>query len=152
MDLRPSLGPCWPSCCRWLGRVGVARDGAPAGRFGLKTAAFVCIVLALSGSPNCGVPDQGRGGRAGRHVGQLVAGGSGAGIGDRRQVERVHGRHWTRIIPFARGTRLVSLEEKAKDGWQLHPTAGAAGRGRIWRTPSATAWPRCPRAWCRACC
>ena len=32
-------------------------------------------------------------------------------------------------MPFARGTRVASLEEKAKDGWRLRYTAGAAGRG-----------------------
>ena len=44
-------------------------------------------------------------------------------------VERGRGRHWTRVMPFARGTRTASLEEKTKDGWSLRHTAGAAGRG-----------------------
>jgi hypothetical protein len=46
------------------------------------------------------------------------------------EVERGRGRHWTRIMPFARSTRLVGLEEKVKGGWKLRHTAGAAGRGR----------------------
>jgi Ca-activated chloride channel family protein len=45
------------------------------------------------------------------------------------QVERARGRHWTRIIPFARGTRNPSREEYLNKAWELHYTAGAAGRG-----------------------
>src|SRR3954454_10424919 len=45
------------------------------------------------------------------------------------KLERARGRHWTRIIPFARSTRALSPTEKTKDGWQLRQTAGTAGRG-----------------------
>jgi len=46
------------------------------------------------------------------------------------QLESARGRHWTRVIPFARGTRAAALDEKSKDGgWRLHHTAGAAGHG-----------------------
>ncbi len=45
------------------------------------------------------------------------------------EVERGRGRHWTRVMPYARGTRTASLEEKAKNGWHLRHTAGTAGRG-----------------------
>jgi len=45
------------------------------------------------------------------------------------QLESARGRHWTRIIPFARATRAAALDEKSKDGWRLHHTAGAAGHG-----------------------
>ena len=45
------------------------------------------------------------------------------------EVERAHGRHWTKIMPFARGTRVAALDEKSKDGWHLRHTADAAGRG-----------------------
>jgi uncharacterized membrane protein len=45
------------------------------------------------------------------------------------EVERSRGRHWVRVMPFARGTRAATVEEKAKDGWKLRHTAGAAGRG-----------------------
>ena len=45
------------------------------------------------------------------------------------QVERARGRHWTRIVPFAHGTRASSPGEHSKDGWKLRHTAGAAGRG-----------------------
>ncbi len=45
------------------------------------------------------------------------------------RLERARGRHWTRIIPFARATRDAAIAEQPKDGWQLHYTAGAGGRG-----------------------
>ncbi len=45
------------------------------------------------------------------------------------QVERARGRHWTRIIPFARGTRLAARDEYLNKAWQLHYTAGGPGRG-----------------------
>jgi hypothetical protein len=45
------------------------------------------------------------------------------------QVERARGRHWSRIMPFAHGTRAASPAEHSKDGWKLRPTTGAAGRG-----------------------
>src|SRR6202171_720043 len=45
------------------------------------------------------------------------------------QVERARGRHWTRILPFARGTRGAAREEHLTKAWELHHTAGAAGRG-----------------------
>jgi Ca-activated chloride channel family protein len=44
------------------------------------------------------------------------------------RVERARGRHWTRVIPFARGTRVAAREEHPKQGWQLRHTAAAAGR------------------------
>ena len=44
------------------------------------------------------------------------------------QVESARGRHWTRVIPFARATRNAAAEEHPKDGWRLRHTAGAAGR------------------------
>lgn len=45
------------------------------------------------------------------------------------QVESARGRHWTRVIPFARVTRNAALNEHTKDGWALRHTAGAAGHG-----------------------
>src|SRR5262249_31899956 len=44
-------------------------------------------------------------------------------------VESARGRHWTQIIPFARGTRSVTVQERGKDGLRLGHTAGEAGRG-----------------------
>ncbi len=95
----------------------------------LKAAAFVFIVLALSG-PRMVVYQT--------KVAVAVLADTSASVSPEdlarestiaSQVQRGHGRHWTRIIPFARSTRPVSLEEKSKDGWQLRHTAGAAGRG-----------------------
>jgi Ca-activated chloride channel family protein len=45
------------------------------------------------------------------------------------KVEGARGRHWDRIIPFARGTRAPARDEHLKSNWQLHHTAGAAGHG-----------------------
>ena len=96
---------------------------------GLKAAAFVCIVLALSG-PRVMVYQT--------KVAVAVLADTSASVSPEdlaresaiaSEVERGHGRHWTRIMPFARGTRLPALEEKTKNGWQLRHTAGAAGRG-----------------------
>jgi uncharacterized membrane protein len=43
-------------------------------------------------------------------------------------LERSRGRHWMRVIPFARTTRAATPAEHAKRGWQLEYTAGAGGR------------------------
>ena len=45
------------------------------------------------------------------------------------KVESGRGRHWTRVIPFARVTRSTALNEHTKGGWALRHTANAAGRG-----------------------
>jgi len=45
------------------------------------------------------------------------------------QLERARGRHWSRVIPFARSTRAAAVEERSKQGWRLRHTAGAAGHG-----------------------
>jgi uncharacterized membrane protein len=45
------------------------------------------------------------------------------------RMERARGRHWMRVLPFARGTRNPDPGERAKAGWQLHYTPGDAGRG-----------------------
>jgi Ca-activated chloride channel family protein len=96
---------------------------------GLKAAAFVCIVLALSG-PRLMVYQT--------KVAVAVLADTSASVSPEdlaresaiaSEVQRGHGRHWTRIMPFARGTRTAALEEKTKNGWQLRQTAGTAGRG-----------------------
>ncbi len=96
---------------------------------GLKAAAFVCIVLALSG-PRVMVYQT--------KVAVAVLADTSASVSPEdlaresaiaSEVQRGHGRHWTRIMPFARGTRMLALEEKTKNGWQLRQTAGTAGRG-----------------------
>ena len=37
------------------------------------------------------------------------------------------GRHWMRVIPFARSTRSLDRDEEQKP-WKLRPTSGEAGR------------------------
>lgn len=44
------------------------------------------------------------------------------------QIERARGRHWVRVVPFAKVTRNADPVEHAK-GWQLRYTGGDAGRG-----------------------
>jgi uncharacterized membrane protein len=43
------------------------------------------------------------------------------------QAQRARGRHWLKVIPFARATRNAIPEEHPKGGWRLRHTAGAAG-------------------------
>src|SRR3954454_6824205 len=79
------------------------RDTARRLALGLKTAVFVCIVLALSG-PRIVVYQT--------KVAVAVLADTSASVSSEdlaresaiaNEVERGHGRHWTRIIPFARG-------------------------------------------------
>src|SRR5579863_2275413 len=44
------------------------------------------------------------------------------------QIERSRGRHWTKVIPFARATRKPVPQERGKS-WNLQYTAGDAGHG-----------------------
>jgi uncharacterized membrane protein len=93
----------------------------------LKTAVFVCIALALSepritvyeskvavamlADPTASIPAQ-----------DLSSESTYAD-----QLDRARGRHWVRVIPFARGTRVPSPAERPKKKWELRHTAGAAG-------------------------
>ena len=43
------------------------------------------------------------------------------------RLERSRGRHWTRVIPFARATRTAAREEHPKSGWDLRHTAAPGG-------------------------
>jgi len=45
------------------------------------------------------------------------------------RMEHARGRHWMRVIPFARTTRNAAAEEHPRQGWDLRHTAGAAGHG-----------------------
>ncbi|MDX2179528.1 MAG: VWA domain-containing protein [Bryobacteraceae bacterium] len=47
-------------------------------------------------------------------------------IADR--LESASGRHWMRVIPFARTTRDAQASERAGSSWKLAATAGEAGR------------------------
>jgi hypothetical protein len=90
------------------------RESARRLALGLKTAAFVCIVLALSG-PRVVVYQT--------KVAVAVLADTSASLSPEdlaresaiaSEVERGRGRHWTRIMPFARTTRLAGLEEMVK--------------------------------------
>src|SRR4051812_47371055 len=48
-------------------------------------------------------------------------------IADR--VDRARGRHWSRVIPFARGTRVTAVDEHVKSRWELRHTGGTGGHG-----------------------
>jgi uncharacterized membrane protein len=95
----------------------------------LKAATFVLILLALSG-PRLTVYQS--------KVAVAVLADTSASVspedlsrlsGIAGRVESSRGRHWARVIPFARGTRSLSLQERGKGGLQLGHTAGEAGRG-----------------------
>jgi len=43
------------------------------------------------------------------------------------RMESARGRHWMRVIPFARSTRNTSLDERVKGNWRLRHTAAPAG-------------------------
>jgi len=95
----------------------------------LKASAFVLIALALS-APRLTVFQS--------KVAVVVLADTSASISPddlgrasavATEVERARGRHWTRILPFARTTRTVTLQERAQDGLRLGHTAAEAGRG-----------------------
>ena len=95
----------------------------------LKAASFVAIVLALAG-PHIVVYE------SKVAVAMLADTSASVTAADlvresdlANQLERARGRHWTRIVPFARGTRPAASDEHLKKAWELHHTAGAAGRG-----------------------
>src|ERR1043165_2977429 len=96
---------------------------------GLKAATFVIILLALSG-PRLTVYQS--------KVAVVMLADTSASVspedlgreaGIAAGLESSRGRHWTRVVPFARGTRAVSLNERTKDGLRLGHTSGEAGRG-----------------------
>jgi uncharacterized membrane protein len=95
----------------------------------LKSAAFAAIALALA-SPRLTVYE------SKVAVALLADTSSSVSAQDLQaesaladKVERARGRHWTRVIPFARTTRIASADERVKGAWQLRHTAGAAGHG-----------------------
>jgi Ca-activated chloride channel homolog len=95
----------------------------------LKVAAFVCIALALAG-PRLTVYQS--------KVAVAVLADTSASVSTQdlarvssvaAQVEKSRGRHWTRIMPFARTTRATAPSERSNGALNLGHTAGAAGRG-----------------------
>jgi uncharacterized protein YegL len=140
--------PSWPQIAEgstdlwpWLaiaGGVGLLVEWLLYGRFWrgsarrtgplLKAAAMAAILLALA-SPRIAVY------RTKVAVAVLADTSASMSAEDLRtesalagQVESARGRHWARVIPFARSTRNAAPEEHPKDGWRLRRTAGAAGR------------------------
>jgi len=95
----------------------------------LKAATFACVALALS-QPRVTVYES-------KMAVALLADTSSSVSADDLKVESAladrmesaRGRHWTHIIPFARGTRSAAVDERGKSGWQLRHTAGTAGHG-----------------------
>ncbi|MEX2261791.1 MAG: VWA domain-containing protein [Bryobacteraceae bacterium] len=45
------------------------------------------------------------------------------------RIERNRGRHWTRVIPFARSARNTLPDEISRTNWKLQHTSGESGRG-----------------------
>jgi uncharacterized membrane protein len=45
-----------------------------------------------------------------------------------QSMQSAQGRHWMRIVPFARGTRTLESNEDQGSSWKLRQTAGEAGR------------------------
>ena len=93
----------------------------------LKAAVFVCIALALS-EPRMTVYES--------KVAVAMLADTSASIPPQDltsesayadQLDRARGRHWVRVIPFARGSRVASPAERPKKKWELRHTAGAAG-------------------------
>ena len=94
----------------------------------LKALSLVLILLALS-EPRVNVPET----RAA--VALLVDTSASLSPDDLARasqfvssVERARGRAWTRVIPFARGVRLVEASEHEPQ-WHLRRTSGSAGFG-----------------------
>src|SRR5580704_3625078 len=44
-----------------------------------------------------------------------------------QSMQSAEGRHWMRVVPFARGTRTLDSNEQ-QGSWKLRKTAGEAGR------------------------
>ena len=92
----------------------------------LKTAAFIAVVLALA-EPKLTIPE------TKMAVAVLVDTSASVSSQDLNrasalasELEKARGRHWVRVLPFARSVRNVAPEEQ-KDGWHLKNTAGEAG-------------------------
>jgi uncharacterized membrane protein len=105
------------------------RDSSRRTALLLKAATFALVALALSG-PKLVVYQS--------KVAVVVLADTSASVSAddlgrvssiANEVEHSRGRHWTRVLPFARETRMPTLQERGKDGLSLGHTAGEAGRG-----------------------
>jgi Ca-activated chloride channel family protein len=92
----------------------------------LKTLAFLAIVLALA-EPTLTVP------QTKMAVAVLVDTSSSVSAQDLARasdfasaLDKARGRHWVRVLPFARSVRDLAANEQR--GLRLQPTAGEAGR------------------------
>src|SRR5579862_1235610 len=93
----------------------------------LKTLAFLAIILALA-EPRFTLPE------TKMAVAVLVDTSASVSSKDLARaselaatLERARGRHWIRVLPFARSVRNVAPAEQGR-GWQLQYTSGEAGR------------------------
>src|SRR5579871_3712382 len=93
----------------------------------LKTVAFVAIILALA-EPKYTLPE------TKMAVAVLVDTSASVSPQDLTRasqlastLERARGRHWVRVLPFARSVRNLAPAEQGR-GWQLQYTSGEAGR------------------------
>src|ERR1700683_4126912 len=93
----------------------------------LKTLAFVAIILALA-EPKLTLPE------TKMAVAVLVDTSSSVSSQDLARaselagtLEKARGRHWVRVLPFARSVRNLAPAEQSH-GWQLKYTSGEAGR------------------------
>ena len=68
------------------------------------------------------------------------------------KAQRARGRHWLKVIPFARSTRNATPEEQPKGGWQLRHAAGAAGHATNLEAAIRDGAASFPPAWCPGCC
>lgn len=94
----------------------------------LKAAAFVAIILALS-QPRLTFFDT--------KVAVAILADTSRSVTEQdlqrasdiaSQLERSRGRHWTKVIPFARSTRKLMPQESGKS-WHLQYTPGDGGHG-----------------------
>jgi Mg-chelatase subunit ChlD len=93
----------------------------------LKTLAFIAIILALA-EPKLTLPE------TKMAVAVLVDTSASVSSQDLARaselaatLEKARGRHWIRVLPFARSVRTLSPAEQ-NGGWRLQYTSGEAGR------------------------
>ncbi|HLG95170.1 MAG TPA: VWA domain-containing protein [Bryobacteraceae bacterium] len=93
----------------------------------LKTLTIVAIILAVS-EPKLSIPET--------KMAVAVLVDTSASLSEQdlarasqlaETLERSRGRHWVRILPFARSVRNAATGEQ-KDGWHFNYTAGEAGQ------------------------
>ena len=110
-----------------LGCVGVARHSAPR-RLMLKAGALLAIILALA-EPRLTFFET--------KVAVAILADTSRSLSPQdlarasalaTEIERARGRHWTRVIPFARSARNPAPQEGG-NSWNLQYTAGDAGHG-----------------------